>query len=488
MRIARGDVGLRNVGAWTRRHGDVLKWVIAASCAACGQSSNAEDHPDASLADVTPPDGRVDLGDGTSADATSDAPSGDVGVADRAVSECGATGDDPDGGAFKPQPGFSYSGTATGEGSFTVDSCSDVWGTKPNGAAPLVWLPGDDSGTFSSLGRITSGGFQESRGLVWTAPGVSGNVPPTGPSGKGYFSGQANASPEPDAGIQLGYAIAVDLDQWSGNSYAVNSLGQKMFSSRIIWRNFGHYLLSNGYNTKNFRVWARNPNTIGSPQSYPDFYVAPCDQGFNVETGGLTNWIDWSPGPTGTNVMVDDSIVAQAEGGYPGTPYGPTFQTWYEDEIMTRSNSTLAADDADIMWLVEGVNKNQPLLYFPFYSYQWNYWKFLNGPMETAKLLPMMRWYLAHYIFEGASGRNLPPAGTYINYGSLYLDDSWCRVYVTNSATWGDETMRELQIPSAWSPASITVTLRTGRFSSLSGTYLHVVDDNDTDHLVGQFK
>jgi hypothetical protein len=451
----------------------ILSLCVIASCAGCsGQPFDVGGRSDSGVVDATPRDGRVDVGD---------VDRGDAGSGDASGEDVSTVG------GFNPQPGYTVSGGLSVGDSTTITSTGSVFGSKPNGAAPLVWLPGDDSGTFSSLGRITSGGFQQSGGLVWTAGSASGSVPAAGPGGKGYFSGQSNPSPAPDAGVQIGYAIAVDLDQWSGNNYGVNSLGQKMFSSRIIWRNFGHYVQSGGYNTKNFRAWARSPDTIGAGEAYPDFYTAPSDQGFNVETG-LTNWVDWSPGPTGTNVMVADSILAQAEGGYPGTPYGPTFRTWYEDEILTRSNSTLAADDADILWLVEGVNKNQPLINLPFYNYQWNYWKFLNAAMQTAKLPLIMRWYLAHYLFEGGGGRTLPPEGSYISYGALYLDDSWCRAYITNSATWGDETMRELQIPSSWSSASITVTLRTGRFSSLSGTYLHVIDNSNADHLVGQFK
>jgi len=60
-------------------------------------------------------------------------------------------------------------------------------------------------------------------------------------------------------------------------------------------------------------------------------------------------------------------------------------------------------------------------------------------------------------------------------FDDVYLDNTWARVVIGDSSTYEDCTIRETQIPSAWSDTSITVTFNQGSFSE--GTvYLYVID------------
>jgi hypothetical protein len=68
---------------------------------------------------------------------------------------------------------------------------------------------------------------------------------------------------------------------------------------------------------------------------------------------------------------------------------------------------------------------------------------------------------------------------------NIYIDDTYARIMIGNASTWAASTIREIQIPSAWSGTSITVTLNQGSFNSLSGTYLYVFDANNTANAVG---
>jgi hypothetical protein len=60
----------------------------------------------------------------------------------------------------------------------------------------------------------------------------------------------------------------------------------------------------------------------------------------------------------------------------------------------------------------------------------------------------------------------------------LYVDHSFARVEIGNNASFSSCTHREIQLPVAWTPTSITVTGNTGTFGPGSQVYLFVVDGN----------
>lgn len=80
---------------------------------------------------------------------------------------------------------------------------------------------------------------------------------------------------------------------------------------------------------------------------------------------------------------------------------------------------------------------------------------------------------LGHYFRSG----DTEPAALMRQYISeLYVDHSFARVEIGDAPTWNACTHREIQIPSAWSPGSITVTGNVGTFASGTQVYLYVVD------------
>ncbi len=76
--------------------------------------------------------------------------------------------------------------------------------------------------------------------------------------------------------------------------------------------------------------------------------------------------------------------------------------------------------------------------------------------------------------------------GFWIRYGSegyvqmddVYLSTTQARVEIGNAATWSSCTLREIQIPTAWSSSSITFTANQGSFANGATAYLYVVDEN----------
>jgi len=69
----------------------------------------------------------------------------------------------------------------------------------------------------------------------------------------------------------------------------------------------------------------------------------------------------------------------------------------------------------------------------------------------------------------------------------LYVDDSWCRVYITDKPTWINSEVRalEIQIPLGWAAAQIDFQQRVGALGSFPGKYLWVADNDDNKILIG---
>jgi hypothetical protein len=71
-------------------------------------------------------------------------------------------------------------------------------------------------------------------------------------------------------------------------------------------------------------------------------------------------------------------------------------------------------------------------------------------------------------------------------FADMYLDYSLQRVMIGNASTLASSTtLREVQIPSAWSASSITVTVNQGGFANGSTAYLYVFDDTGTANSTG---
>ncbi|MFH0891527.1 MAG: hypothetical protein V1867_01970, partial [Candidatus Falkowbacteria bacterium] len=70
-------------------------------------------------------------------------------------------------------------------------------------------------------------------------------------------------------------------------------------------------------------------------------------------------------------------------------------------------------------------------------------------------------------------------SGTVTNYfDDIYVDNTWARVVLGNASTYTASTHREIQIPTAWSSGSITITTNLGTFTSGQTAYLYVIDAN----------
>ncbi len=345
----------------------------------------------------------------------------------------------------------------------------------------------------SPLGRINGPG-------IWQMLGGIAYSPTCGPTGHGCASGSVNPGPG-GTGIQTAYTAAFDLDQWSGwaaqndgTGYYFNDYGQKFFVYRQVYRhNVGHldetasnsYNSIGNYNAKTFRAWALNNSSL----AYPDIYEPSGNQRFEVEgitTNGVTQTADYpSNGGTMNYGQLTTNAVTASENQQ---------NVWYPEELLFKSNSDNDTPDANFMWMVPkiiGPFQLGSFYNFPVTTYATMARQFLNN--GNAQMIngyargTIKRIFPIHYIIGGTSNRSNMPAGTWLNYAMVYVDDSFCRIIVQDSPIYTGATNREIQIPATWSAGSITMTLRKGQFTSLSGKYLFIFDNDNNSYLVGQF-
>jgi hypothetical protein len=88
---------------------------------------------------------------------------------------------------------------------------------------------------------------------------------------------------------------------------------------------------------------------------------------------------------------------------------------------------------------------------------------------------------------EGIGGyaRNYPYQSNWRYFADVYLDYSRARVILGNASTYSASTIREVQIPTAWSGSSISLTVNLGKFQPGQTAYLYVVDSTGQANAAG---
>ncbi len=85
---------------------------------------------------------------------------------------------------------------------------------------------------------------------------------------------------------------------------------------------------------------------------------------------------------------------------------------------------------------------------------------------------------IGHYMDVGTRDGCTIPDPTYVYTDNVYVDTTWARIEIGNNSNYNNCTLKEIQIPSAWSNDSITATTNYGAFSEGQVAYLFVIDGN----------
>lgn len=102
--------------------------------------------------------------------------------------------------------------------------------------------------------------------------------------------------------------------------------------------------------------------------------------------------------------------------------------------------------------------------------------------IKIAQTYTLMRLGMMHqFNASGGSGSN--SAICYYDY--VYCDDTESRIMIGDNATFENCTIREIQIPTAWSATSISFTTNQGALPN-TGNFLFVIDANGDPNAQGK--
>lgn len=361
---------------------------------------------------------------------TSASPAGILGEYGLSVG-IGQGGGDTGGGEPDPISGFSAQSGFTlsdnGDGTLTINDAQSRLGTKPNAALP-VWFFDFGSGSDQPHPTLS----RQQKVVGWNSA-----------CGSTTAVSRANAthSMTIDADADLGPVNTSDKEL----TLPANP-GGKYYRYYDVYNDFLGADLPSGHNFKTHRWQSNNAQT--TPYA------------INTIQGGSYRFYFVNDGQG-----VYDSILY--------TVASLTTKKWQTEEEYHRVSSAAGATDGVMYGLLNGEQKFARSAIDthngldPFdEAYRWNHYKIGNFAVE---------W--------------LSPGTAPWRANILYVDDSWCRVYITDKATWNtaEQKAMEIQVPTNWLASALTFHKRNGQFSSLSGKHLWVVDNDDNKILVGSW-
>ncbi len=90
------------------------------------------------------------------------------------------------------------------------------------------------------------------------------------------------------------------------------------------------------------------------------------------------------------------------------------------------------------------------------------------------------QWHFGSYHSTSSTGSI---ADVYLD--NIYFDSTRARVEIGNASTWGNSTVRELQVANTWSDTSIRINIESSYLRNLSEVYVYVVDANGDVNSTG---
>jgi hypothetical protein len=339
---------------------------------------------------------------------------------------------------FVPASGFSLAGNIADGSALTVSKAGGGFGTKPNGAKPLYWWPLDADANPSSLSRNTTNPTATINGALSTA------LLPSGSTGTWQKDLAADES-----ALFLRVPFTSDtLYFWTKRYYDFDF--DALLAQHITQDNEENY----GFNLKTFRFWHEWTH---------DVY-----HGYN----GAESWNSNNPPADGNpRTGAENTMDYSRWNGHGFVP-----RTWLVEEVEYRTSS-LNTTDGVLNYIRQGRHE---------FDRATTRWQFRTTAYPGT--------YSSLYLDQKSNGSlsSLHPAYEYLD--AYYVDDSWCRVMISDESSWqvttqpsGNSCNREIQVPTAWSDSSINFALRQGSHASLRGKYLYVILQDGTAVKAGAF-
>jgi hypothetical protein len=144
--------------------------------------------------------------------------------------------------------------------------------------------------------------------------------------------------------------------------------------------------------------------------------------------------------------------------------------------MSIKSNSSSSAADADFRLAVNG---GPYLVQFPNTTWMTNAFK-IKTDSGYANDGRMRVVFPVHMLVEGSDGWVPSPAGSQFWADDVYVDTTWSRVMIGDAPVFSACTVREIQIPTAWTDQSISIIANVKAYPAGKPKYLFVVDQTGT--------
>jgi hypothetical protein len=147
-------------------------------------------------------------------------------------------------------------------------------------------------------------------------------------------------------------------------------------------------------------------------------------------------------------------------------------RTWKAEEQLVEMSSAIGAEDSSILQYQEGKA----------------IWEKTDAVSHGSGYPVADNPYNHFYVVGAAEFSRLEDVEGFV-YDLIYVDDSWCRIFISDAATWDTSvtSAKEIQVPINWTSSDLDFHLRQGSHESLSGKYLWVVDNDDNKVLIGRW-
>lgn len=316
------------------------------------------------------------------------------------------------------------SGSWTQKGSITIQGTN--FGTKPT-AAPTIW--DDCSGTSIYdlwTGGWPSGSVNSTYNIAYRTP-INGVPLPHNRITK-YLAGAHGES----GGADAGYDVMVWKNRTiSGTAYTYASWYYRTDPKWVFGLGFGDD------NFKNY-AWSNGGEPYAGQYMYveynPRFTCATCTNG---SWAGHFGW-----GADATNL----------------------YQQWVKVEMEIKWSQ--GSDGSAKVW-----DNGRLVINYAGVTDKDNVDALMTGTSRTDAI--------------GGYGRDYPSPTNWRYFADLYLDYSIARVILGDAPTLSASTRREVQIPTAWSNSSVSVSANLGAFADGSTAYLYVVDGSGRVNTAG---
>ncbi len=342
---------------------------------------------------------------------------------------------------FTAQSGFTL--TDNGDGTFTIQDAQSRLGTKPNAAKPAWFF---DFGSGSDQPHPTLSRNQKT--VLWNAS----SSPTTAVA-------RANAT----------HSMTIDCTQADGDNSVFGGLAADGNADKTLFLNANtgrkYYRYYDVYN--DFTSDELDASIVANTTSSLPNFKTHRWQSENAQATPYTGVtlqaheykFDFSAGALSPGILYDKRVALAARG-------------WNVEEEYHIVSSAADVSDA---FIYGELNGQRAFDYGPEVSH--------NNAIDPAS--EQGRW--SHYKLGNFRYWALPGAAPW-RANVLYVDDSWCRIYITDKPTWNtaEQKAMEIQVPTAWD-GDVTFFKRNGQFSNLSGKYLWVSDNDDTKILIGSW-